>query len=117
MKVRLNYTNNPKIQNFIGESGELTRNERNGYTFSMANGMTISTTAMNVNAPHLGDINNPNTRSLYFETISGSQYDFENIETKEKIVDGCFKRDNQFLGFDNERNIEENIEPDITNEF
>lgn len=92
MKVKLNDTTNPNMQKFIGEVGEIYKNEHNGYTFAMENGLSISTSTVDDYAPHLGDIDNVNTRSLYFQTKSGSSYDFENIgnvllmERLEKII-------------------------------
>lgn len=100
MKVKLNGTTNPNMQKFVGEVGEIYKNEHNGYTFAMENGLSISTSTVDDSAPHLGDIDNVNTMSLYFQTKSGSSYDFENIEYRERTFDGAFRKDNQFLGFD-----------------
>ena len=117
MRVKLNSTNNPQMQQFVGQVGNIEKNTHNGYTFFMENGKAIATSTVDKNAPHLGDIDNPSTRSLYFQTKSGSIYDFENIEYKERTVDGCFRKDNEFLGFNNQDNIQQDEEPDITDEF
>ncbi len=100
MRVRLKYTSNPNMQEFMGQKGELSENDKGGYLFQMDNGLIINTSETE---PHttLGSVNYPESPSVSFRTLSGSTYDFENIE-RERLVDGCFREDNHYLGFEKE---------------
>lgn len=104
-RVKLLHTNNEKMKAFEGEQGYITPNEKGGYNFAMDNGKTISTSQTKPNTT-LGDLNHPACKSFSFETQSGTVYDFEANLEREKLVDGCFMKDNQFLGFE-ENEIEE----------
>lgn len=97
MKARLKYTNSSISQKYIGQMGEIERNARNGYSFIMDNGLTINTTGVK-EGTQLGSIDVKTAPELSFETMSGSTYVFENME-RERAVDGVFKKDNQFLGY------------------
>lgn len=97
MKAKLKYTNSPVSKRYIGEIGEIEKNARNGYSFIMNNGLTINTTGVR-EGTQLGNIDYKNTPEFSFETTSGSTYVFENME-RERAVDGVFKKDNQFLGY------------------
>ena len=82
----------------MGCKGDLSENNNGGYQFRMDNGLMINTSEIEPNTT-LGDVNYPASPSVSFTTLSGSTYDFENIE-RERIVDGCFREDNQYLGFE-----------------
>lgn len=97
MKARLKYTNSAISQKYIGQMGEIERNARNGYSFIMDNGLTINTTGVK-EGTQLGSIDVKTAPESSFETMSGSTYVFENME-RERAVDGVFKKDNQFLGY------------------
>ena len=107
MRVKLERTSNAELLRFINEMGDLSRNSDGSYMFKMDNGRTIATSPARPNTT-LGDVNYPLSPSVSFQTQSGTLYDFKNIE-RERAVDGCFRQGNQYLGFDNE--------PDITDDM
>lgn len=97
MKCKLYFTDNEKLEKFIGELGHLTKTSDNRYQFAMLNGSTITTSPIEPNT-ELGSVDYAPSRSVSFKTTSGNIYDFENVDV-ERLVDGCFREGNKFLGF------------------
>ena len=67
----------------------------------MDNGKTISTSRIAPNTT-LGDFNHPSCKEFSFKTASGSTYVFD-VCNREKLFDGCFRKDNQYQSYDTEK--------------
>lgn len=100
-RVKLTSTNNPKMMSYEGEYGTLKQNSKGGWDFAMEKGGVISTSKTAANTT-LGDLNHPRCKEFSFTTESGSTYIFD-ICNRERIVDGCFKKDNQFQSYNDEK--------------
>lgn len=106
--AKLTYTSNPALQEFIGLTGALSRNEQGGYSFKMfENGKTIRTSMPKPNTT-LGDVDYPACRNIGFETKSGSIYQFDFMDI-ERVVDGTRRVDNRFLGFEDTFKVKDSV--------
>lgn len=96
-RVKLQSTNNPKMMSLEGEYGTLEKNSKGGWDFSMEKGGIISTSEVLPNTT-LGDLNHPRCKEFSFTTKSGSTYIFD-ICNRERLIDGCQRKDNQFQSY------------------
>ena len=96
MKCKLYFTDNENLQRFIGKPGFLTKIDNSRYQFLMEDGSAIKTSPVKPGT-ELGSVDYAPSRSVSFRTVNGNIYDFENIGV-ERLVDGCFRDGNQFLG-------------------
>lgn len=101
VKVKLAYVSNPNMAQYEGCEGVLKQNNKGGWSFIMNNGKTISTSRIAPNTT-LGDFNHPSCKEFSFKTASGSTYVFD-VCNREKLFDGCFRKDNQYQSYDTEK--------------